>query len=63
MGMETIFGAGAAILAVAVAWAILRNRRRNPANDTVGQAATREEYREPDRYDPGKFRKELRPGR
>jgi hypothetical protein len=61
--MEVFFGIGTLILAAALAWAILRNRRRNRANDPITDAATREEYKHPASYNPEKYRAELHPKR
>jgi hypothetical protein len=61
IGPELFFGIGAIILAVVIAWAILRNRARNHGNDRLTEAATREEYRHPGSYDPEKFREGLKP--
>jgi hypothetical protein len=58
---ELLFGAGTFILGVLVAWAILRNKYRNRANDLVTDAVVREEYRHPSSYNPEKFRRELGP--
>jgi hypothetical protein len=60
-GPEIFYGIGAVILAAVIVWAILRNRTRNHANDPITDAATREEYRHPDGYDPEKFRAGLKP--
>ena len=55
MGMELVFGLGAVILGGAIAWSMIRNRHRNPANDAVTEAATRAEYKRPESYDPKHF--------
>lgn len=58
---ELLYGVGTFVLGVVIAWGILRNKYRNRTNDAVTDAATREEYRHPDTYDPEKFRRELGP--
>jgi hypothetical protein len=47
---------GAVVLGLVLAYASLRNRSRSRKNDQIGQAATREEYRHPESYNPQKFR-------
>jgi hypothetical protein len=59
--MEIVFGLGAAVLGGAIAWAMIRNRHRNPDNDAITEAATRAEYKQPDSYDPQQFRRILKP--
>lgn len=59
--LELFYGLGTFILGAAVAWAVIRNSQRNHANDAVTEAATREEYRHPNSYDPEKFRAQLQP--
>jgi hypothetical protein len=61
MAMEIFYGLGTAILALAIVWALLRVGRRNRANDVVGDIAAREQYRNPEGYDPDKFRAHLKP--
>ena len=61
--LELFYGIGAVILGVVLAWAVMRNRRRNRANDAVTQAATREAYENPNGYDPEKYRSKLGPNR
>ena len=51
---------GAIILGLVLAYAIFRNRSRNPRNEQIAEAATREEYRHPDSYDPQTFRRGLK---
>lgn len=45
---EIVYGLGALVLAGAIAWAILRNRARNRANDPLTEAATRADYDHPE---------------
>jgi hypothetical protein len=52
---------GAIILGLVLAWGIFRNRRRNRANDRIGDAAAREQYQHPNSYDPEKYRAQLGP--
>jgi hypothetical protein len=58
---ELLFGVGVLILGVAIAWALVRNKYRNRANDAITDAATREQYTHPNSYDPNKFRHGLGP--
>jgi hypothetical protein len=61
MAMELVFGLGAIVLGLAIAWSVIRNRRRNPANDAVTEAATRAEYKRPESYDPKQFQPFVQP--
>lgn len=56
-----ILAIGAIILGLVLAWAVFRNQSRNRANDRIGDAAAREQYRHPESYDPEKFRAGLGP--
>lgn len=47
---EIVYGAGAAVLLVAIAWGFYRDKTRNKRNDAITEAATREQYQHPDRY-------------
>lgn len=51
MAWEIAFPLGALLLGVALALALWRNHRRDRSVDIVTEAATREEYDHPDRYD------------
>ena len=51
LAWEMIYPIGALILAVALGVALWRNHRRNKAVDPITEAATREEYDHPERYD------------
>ncbi|MFT4956441.1 MAG: hypothetical protein ACI8U3_002848 [Brevundimonas sp.] len=48
---ELVFPLGALALGVVLAVMLWRNKHRNKRVDPVTQAATREEYDYPDRYD------------
>ena len=61
MAMELVYGLGTGILALAIVWAMIRFSRRNRANDVIGDIAAREQYRDPEGYDPDKFRAHLKP--
>ncbi len=61
MGMELVYGLGALLLGGAIAWAMMANKHRSARNERIGDAATREQYRHPDDYDPEKFRRGLIP--
>lgn len=51
LAWELIFPLGALALAVTLAVMLWRNHNRNKAVDPITEAATREEYDHPDRYD------------
>lgn len=63
MPLELIYGLCVVALAIGIAYAMRQYRTRNRANDAVGQAATREEYRHPERYERSQkgFREKARP--
>ena len=48
---ELVFPLGALALGVVLAVMLWRNKHRNKRVDAVTQAATKEEYDHPDRYD------------
>jgi hypothetical protein len=56
-----ILAVGAVLLGLVLAWGILRNRRRNRANDPIGDAAAREQYKHPNSYHAEKYRAQLGP--
>lgn len=47
---EIAYGAGAAVLLAAMVWGVLRDKSRNKRNDALTEAATREQYEHPERY-------------
>jgi hypothetical protein len=47
---------GAVVLTIVLAYSLFRNRNRSPRNERIAEAATREEYRHPDSYNPKPFR-------
>lgn len=51
MAWELVFPLGALLLGAALAVFLWRNHARNRHVDPVTEAATREEYDHPDRYD------------
>lgn len=61
--LELLYGVGALLLAAALVWGIVQYRTRNKANDPLTEAATREEYDHPDRYqqEQDDFKKRIRP--
>jgi hypothetical protein len=63
MGQEIFIHIGVVVLGIALAYAIITNRRknRNPVNDMIGNAAAKEQYRNPEGYDPEKYRENLQP--
>ena len=50
---------GALILGLALAYAMIRNRKRNRRAVKIGEAAAREEFLHPSSYNPQKFRNQL----
>jgi hypothetical protein len=48
---ELLWGIGAVVLLLALAWGAARYRSRNRANDKITEEATRELYTDPDHYD------------
>jgi hypothetical protein len=48
---ETIYVAGAILLFAAIAWGFWRARRRTPREKAVTEAATKELYEHPERYE------------
>ena len=44
---EILYGLGALILAIAIAWGVIQYNRRNKALDRLTEHATREEYDRP----------------
>lgn len=63
MPLELIYGLCIVALAVGIAYAMRQYRTRNRANDAVGQAATREQYKHPERYEQEekRFKEKVRP--
>lgn len=57
---EIFYGIGVVVLAVGIAWGVLRNKHLNRANDQVTEAATKEAYEHPETYDEGKFKAQIR---
>jgi len=53
LAWEIAFPLGVLLLGVALALGLWRNHRRDKSVDPVTEAATREEYDHPDRYDHG----------
>ena len=50
LSWEILYGVGALVLALAIAYGLMRNRGRNRANDPLTEQATREEYQHPETY-------------
>jgi hypothetical protein len=55
-----ILVAGPLILGLALAYGVIRNRKRSCREMRVGEAAAREEFLHPNTYDPQTFRDKLR---
>jgi hypothetical protein len=53
MAWEILFGVGALLLLAALVYGMIAYKTRNKANDRITEAATREEYRHPNRYAAG----------
>ena len=60
MAPELLYGLGALLLVGALYLGVRMNRTRNRANDRVTEAAVKEQYRNPDGYDPKTFEKKLK---
>lgn len=60
---EVLYGVGALVLVLALAWGTMQSRKRNRANDRVTEAATRESYEHPEAYKQEKkeFEKHVKP--
>jgi len=58
---ELLFGLGVVVLGLALAWAVIRNRHRNRANDAIGEKAARDQREHPQSYDLEKYRSQLEP--
>lgn len=63
LSWELLFAVGAALLGAAIVFGLMRHHGRNRRNDALTEAATREEYQHPDRYDrtEDEFRDKARP--
>jgi hypothetical protein len=48
---EFLWGVGTVALLFALIWGVRQSRSRNPQNDAVAEAATREAYRRPENYE------------
>jgi hypothetical protein len=55
---EVFYGLGALVLMAALVYGFVQYKRRNRANDPLTEAATREEYDDPDHY--GRTREQLK---
>ena len=61
MQAEIVYGLGGLLLVLALYLGVRMNRTRNRANDAVTDAAVRDQYKNPDGYDPQKFEQKLKP--
>ena len=50
MGYELFYFIGAIVLLAAIGYGVYRDNTRNRRNDALTDAATREQYRDPKRY-------------
>lgn len=48
---EIAYGVGAVVLLVVLAYGVIRSRGRNKRVDPITEAATREQYEHPERYE------------
>jgi hypothetical protein len=48
---ELVFVVGAGLLFAALLYGVLRNRGRNKRTDAITEAATKEQYEHPERYE------------
>ena len=53
MSAGIYYALGALLLGVIMAYAMIRNATRNKANDKITEAATRMQYKDPERYEHG----------
>lgn len=60
MQPEFLYGLGALLLVAALFVGVRMSRTRNRVNDPVIEAAVKEQYRDPDGYDPKAFEKKLK---
>lgn len=51
MGYEWLYFVGAMLLLAAFGYGLLRNITRDKSKDAITEAATREEYQHPERYE------------
>lgn len=47
---EILYGLGAVILLIGIGYGVLRDKTRDKSKDPITEAATREEYQHPERY-------------
>lgn len=50
MGYELLYGIGAVLLALAFVYGIWRNKTRDKRKDAITEAAVKEQYEHPERY-------------
>ncbi len=50
MGYELVFFIGALVLLAAIGYGLYRDKTRDKRKDAITEAATREQYRHPERY-------------
>ncbi|HEX4199209.1 MAG TPA: hypothetical protein VHZ26_17365 [Caulobacteraceae bacterium] len=60
LSWEIAFPIAVLVLALVVAWALIRNRMRNKANDAITERATKLEYDEPKQAYQNRDRPELK---
>ncbi|MBC7769216.1 MAG: hypothetical protein H7124_10555 [Phycisphaerales bacterium] len=50
MGYELFYVIGAVLLALAIGYGVWRDKRRDKTKDALTEAATKEQYEHPERY-------------
>lgn len=50
MGYELLYFIGALVLLAAIGYGVYRDKTRDKRKDVITEAATREQYRHPERY-------------
>ncbi len=51
MGYELVYIIGALVLLAVITYGIVREKNRDKSKDAIGEAATREQYQHPERYE------------
>ena len=51
MGLEILYGIGTLLLLGGLVYGVYQWSHRNKANEAITEAATREEYKHPERYE------------
>lgn len=51
MAWEIVYPVGALLLLLAIVWGVMQSKRRSPREKKITEMATRELYKNPDRYE------------